>query len=119
MHMLLAKSNLRQQHYKAVGKEGSSPTRGSPVGKGLFSLRTANGEAVGEAYGVGTVWPRRGFADSFSFPTGMLLGKNPFDNRRTLASVLGFWAVGEDFFLDSRVFLLAKSFFANSSGLGC
>jgi hypothetical protein len=26
MHMLLAKSNLRQQHYKAVGKEGPSPT---------------------------------------------------------------------------------------------
>jgi hypothetical protein len=26
MHMLLAKSNLRQQHYKVVGKEGPSPT---------------------------------------------------------------------------------------------
>jgi hypothetical protein len=26
MHMLLAKSNLRQQHCKAVGKEGSSAT---------------------------------------------------------------------------------------------
>jgi hypothetical protein len=26
MNMLLAKSNLRQQRYKAVGKEGSSPT---------------------------------------------------------------------------------------------
>jgi hypothetical protein len=26
MHMLLAKSNLHQQHYKVVGKEGSSPT---------------------------------------------------------------------------------------------
>jgi hypothetical protein len=35
-----------------------------------------------------------------------------------LPTVLGFWAVGEDFFPDSRVFLLGKSFFANSSGLG-
>jgi hypothetical protein len=82
-------------------------------------LPTANGEAVGEADGVGTVWPRRGFANSFSFPTGMLLGKNPFANKRTLPSILGFWAVGEDFFPDSRVFLLGKIFFANSSGLGC
>jgi hypothetical protein len=82
-------------------------------------LPTANGEAVGEADGVGTVWPRRGFANSFSFPTGMLLGKNPFANSQTLPSVLGFWAVGEDFFPDSRVFLLGKSFFANSLSLGC
>jgi hypothetical protein len=36
-----------------------------------------------------------------------------------LPSVLGFWAVGEDFFPDIRVFLLGKIFFANSSGLGC
>jgi hypothetical protein len=36
-----------------------------------------------------------------------------------LPLVLGFWAVGEDFFPDSRVFLLGKIFFANSSGLGC
>jgi hypothetical protein len=36
-----------------------------------------------------------------------------------LPSVLGFWAVGEGFFPDSRVFLLGKSFFANSSGLVC
>jgi hypothetical protein len=49
----------------------------------------------------------------------MLLGKNPFANSRTLPSVIGFWAVGEDFFPDSRIFLLGKSFFANSSGLGC
>jgi hypothetical protein len=82
-------------------------------------LPTANGEAVGEADGVGTVWPRRGFANSFSFPTGMLLGKNPFTNSQTLPSVIGFWAVGEGFFPDSRIFLLGKSFFANSSGLGC
>jgi hypothetical protein len=103
---LLGKKALRQQH-------------GSPVGEGLFPLPTANGEAVGEADGVGTVWSRWGFANSFSFPTGMLLGKNPFANSRTLPSVLGFWAVGEDFFPDSRVFLLGKIFFANSSGLGC
>jgi hypothetical protein len=82
-------------------------------------LPTANGEAVGEADGVGTVWPRRGFANSFSFPTGMLLGKNPFANSRTLPSVIGFWAVGEDFFPNSEIFLLGKSFFANRSGLGC
>jgi hypothetical protein len=49
----------------------------------------------------------------------MLLGKNPFTNSRTLPSVIGFWAVGEDFFPDSRIFLLGKSFFANSSGLDC
>jgi hypothetical protein len=36
-----------------------------------------------------------------------------------LPSVIGFWAVGEDFFPDSGIFLLGKSFFANSSGLGC
>jgi hypothetical protein len=103
---LLGKKALRQQH-------------GSPVGKGLFPLPTANGEAVGEADGVGTVWPRRSFANSFSFPTGILLGKNHFANNRTLPSVLAFWAVGEDFFPDSRVFLLGKIFFANSSGLDC
>jgi hypothetical protein len=61
---LLGKKTLRQQ-------------LGSPVGEGLLPLPTANGEAVGEADGGGTVWPRRGFANSFSFPTGMLLGKNP------------------------------------------
>jgi hypothetical protein len=49
----------------------------------------------------------------------MLLGKNTFANSRTLPSVLGFWAVGEDFFPDNRVFLLGKSFFANNSSLGC
>jgi hypothetical protein len=50
----------------------------------------------------------------------MLLGKNPFANSWTLPSVLGSWAVGEDFFPNSRVFLLGKIFFAaNSSGLGC
>jgi hypothetical protein len=102
----LGKKALRQQH-------------GSPVGEGLFPLPTANGEAVGEADGVGTVWPRRGFANSCSFPTGMLLGKNPFANSRTLPSLFGFWAVGEDFFPDSTVFRLGKIFFANSSGLGC
>jgi hypothetical protein len=36
-----------------------------------------------------------------------------------LPLVIGFWAVGEDFFPDSSIFLLGKSFFANSSGLGC
>jgi hypothetical protein len=102
----LGKKALRQQH-------------GSPVGEGLFPLPTANGEVVGEADGVVTVWPRRGFANSFSFPTGMLLGKNHFANSQTLPPVLGFWAVGEDFFPDSRVFLLGKIFFANSSDLGC
>jgi hypothetical protein len=124
---------LCQQHVHVVGIEQSSPiapTRllgkkalrqrlGGPVGEGLLPLPTANGEAVGEADGVGTIWPRQGFANSFSFPTGMLLGKNPFANSRTLPSVIGFWAVGEDFFPDSRIFLLGKSFFANSSGLGC
>jgi hypothetical protein len=36
-----------------------------------------------------------------------------------LPSVIGFLAVGEDFFPDSRVFLLGKIFFANSLGPGC
>jgi hypothetical protein len=49
----------------------------------------------------------------------MLLGNDPFANSRTLPSVIGFWAVGEDFFPNSGIFLLGKSFFANSSGLGC
>jgi hypothetical protein len=49
----------------------------------------------------------------------MLLGNNPFANIRTLPSVIGFWAVGEDFFPNSEIFLLGKSLFANSSGLGC
>jgi hypothetical protein len=49
----------------------------------------------------------------------MLLGNNPFANSQTLPSVIGFWAVGEDFFPDSGIFLLGKSLFANSSGLGC
>jgi hypothetical protein len=98
-----------------LGKKALRQQRGSPVGEGLHPLPTANGEADD----VGTVWPRRGFANNFSFPTAFLLGKNPFSNNRTLPSVLGFWAVGEDFFPDNRVFLLGKSIFANSSGLGC
>jgi hypothetical protein len=49
----------------------------------------------------------------------MLLGNSPFANSRSLPSVTGFWAVGEDFFPNSGIFLLGKSFFANSSGLGC
>jgi hypothetical protein len=49
----------------------------------------------------------------------MLLGNNPFANSRTLPSVIGFYAVGEDFFPNSGIFMLGKSFFANSSGLGC
>jgi hypothetical protein len=102
-----------------LGKKALRQQRGSPVGEGLLHFPIANGEAVGEADGVGTVWPRRGFANSFSFPTAFLLGKNPFANSRTLPSVLGFSAVGEDFCPDSRVSLLGKSFFANSSGLGC
>jgi hypothetical protein len=47
------------------------------------------------------------------------LGNDPFANSRTLPSVIGFWAVGEDFFPNSGIFLLGKCFFANSSGLGC
>jgi hypothetical protein len=82
--MLLAKSNLRQQHYKAVGKEGSRQQRGSPVGEGLLPLPTANGEAVGEADDVGTVWLRRGFANNFSFPTA-------FSNFANSPWILGCW----------------------------
>jgi hypothetical protein len=67
---------------------------------------------------AGTVWLRRGFANNVSFPTGLLLGKNPFANNRSLPSVLGFWAVGEEFFPNNGVFLLGKIFFANSPGLG-
>jgi hypothetical protein len=104
---------------RLLGKKALCQQCGSPVGEGLFPLPTANGEAVGEVDGVDTVWARRGLANSFSFPTGMLLGKNPFANSQTLPSLLGFWAVGEDFFPDSRVFLLGKSFFANSLSLGC
>jgi hypothetical protein len=75
---------------RLLGKKALRQQRGSPVGEGLLSLPTANGEAVGEADGVGTVWPRRGFANRFSFATTFLLGKNPFANSRTLPSVLGF-----------------------------
>jgi hypothetical protein len=104
---------------RLLGKKALRQQLGSPVAEGLLPLPTTNGEAVDEADGGGTVWPRRGFANSFSFLTGMLLGKNPFANSQTLPSVIGFWAVGEDFFPDSGIFLLGKSFFANSSGLGC
>jgi hypothetical protein len=88
---------------RLLGKKALRQQLGSPVGEGLLPLPTANGEAVGEADGGGTVWPRRGFANSFSFPTGILLGKNPFANSRALPSVIGFWAVGEDFFPDSGI----------------
>jgi hypothetical protein len=37
----LAKSNLRQQHYKAVGKEALRQQHDSPVGEGLLPLPTA------------------------------------------------------------------------------
>jgi hypothetical protein len=104
---------------RLLGKKALHQQCGSPVGEGLLLLPTANGEAVGEADDVSTIWPRRGFANSCSFPTTFLLGKNSFANSRTLPSVFGFWAVGEDFFPDSGVFLLGKSFFANSSGLSC
>jgi hypothetical protein len=104
---------------RLLGKKALRQQPGSPVGEGLLPLPTANSEAVGEADGGGTVWPRRSFANSFSFPTGMLLGNNPFANSRTLPSVIEFWVVGEDFFPGSGIFLLGKSFFANSSGLGC
>jgi hypothetical protein len=40
----------------------------------------------------------------------MLLGKNPFANSRTLPSVFGFWAVGEDFFPNSKGFPVGKYF---------
>jgi hypothetical protein len=46
----------------------------------------------------------------------MLLGNNPFANSRTLPSVIGFWAVGEDFFPNSGIFLLGKSFFRQQLG---
>jgi hypothetical protein len=96
---------------RLLGKKALRQQLRSPVGEGLLALPTANGG--------GTVRPRRSFANSFSFPTGILLGNNPFANSRTLPSVIGFWTVGEDFFPDSGIFLLGKSFFANSSGLGC
>jgi hypothetical protein len=89
----------------------------------IFLLRqpspTANGEVVGEADGVGTVWPHRGFANNCPFPTGMLLGKNPFANSRTLPSVFGFWAVGEDFFPYSGVFLLGKLWTVGEATVSC
>jgi hypothetical protein len=65
---------------RPLGKKALHQQRGSPVGEGLLPLPTANGEAVGEADGVGTVWPRRGFANSLSFPTAFLLGNNFFAN---------------------------------------
>jgi hypothetical protein len=63
--MLLAKSNLRQQHYKAVGKEGPSL-----LANGCSLCQQPNGDVVGEADSVGTVRPRRGFANSVYFSTG-------------------------------------------------
>jgi hypothetical protein len=118
---------LSQQHScwerKAVGEAPVRPNGAGAVRfANSFTIRCWQREqpftTVGEADGTDTVWPRRGFANSLSFPTGMLLGKNPFANSRTLPSVLGFWAVGEDFFTDNRVFLSGKIFFANSLGLG-
>jgi hypothetical protein len=99
---------------RLLGKKTLCQQLGSPVGEGLLPFPTANGEAVGEADGAGTVWLCRGFINSFSFPTGTLLGKNPFANSRSLPSVLEFLAVGKEFFPDIRVFLLGKIFFANS-----
>jgi hypothetical protein len=115
---------LCQQHAHAVGKELSSPTiptrllgkkalrqqLGSPVGEGLLPLPTANDEAVGEADDVDTVWPRRGFANSCSFPTGMLFGKNSFANSRTLPSVFGFLGCWRRFLSRQRSFPVGKEF---------
>jgi hypothetical protein len=88
------------------------------LAKGCSLCQQPNSDAVGEAEGADTVWSRRGFANSISFPTGLLLGKNPFTNSWSLPSILGFWAVGEEFFPNNGVFLLGKIFFANSPGLG-
>jgi hypothetical protein len=49
----------------------------------------------------------------------MLLGKNPFANSRTLPSVFGFWAVGEDFFPYSGVFLLGKLWTVGEATVSC
>jgi hypothetical protein len=88
------------------------------LAKGCSLRQQPNGDAIGEADGAGTVLPHRGFANSVYFPTGLLLGKNPFANSRSLPSILGFCAVGEEFFPNSGVFLFGKNFFANSPGLG-
>jgi hypothetical protein len=101
-----------------LGKEALRQQHGSPVGEGLFLCQQPNGDVVGEADGASTVWPRRGFANSVSFSTRLLLGKNPFANSRSLPSFLGFWFVGEEFFPNSGVFLLGKIFFANTPDLG-
>jgi hypothetical protein len=50
---------------RLLGKKALRQQRGSPVGEGLLPLPTANGEAVGEADGVGTVWPRRASPTAF------------------------------------------------------
>jgi hypothetical protein len=88
------------------------------LAKGCSLCQQPNGDAVGETDGAGTVWPRRDFAKIVYFPTGLLLGKNPFANSRSLPSVLGFRAVGDEFFPNNGVFLLGKNFFASSPGLG-
>jgi hypothetical protein len=90
MKILCQRAIFANSTIRLLGKKALRQQRGSPVGEGLLPLPTANGEAVGEADGVGTVWPRRCFANSFSFPTAFLLGKNRFANSRTLPSVLGF-----------------------------
>jgi hypothetical protein len=60
-----------------------------------------------------------GLRQQLFFPNRNAVGKEPLRQQPNLPSVIGFWVVGEDFFPDSRIFLLGKSFFANSSGLGC
>jgi hypothetical protein len=103
---LLGKKALRQQH-------------GSPVGEGLFPLPTTNGEAVGEADGVDTVWPRRGFAKQMFIPNRNAVGKEPLRQQPNFA--ISLWILGcwRRFLSRQHSFPVGKDFFANSSGLGC
>jgi hypothetical protein len=66
---------------RLLGKKALRQQRGSPIGEGLLPLPTANGEAVGE---------RRCFANSFSFPTAFLLGKNPSPTAELCHQFLNF-----------------------------
>jgi hypothetical protein len=87
-----------------LGKKALRQQRGSPVGEGLLPLPTANGEAIGEADDVGTVWPRRGFANSIP------VGKGPLRQQPNFASSLWILSCWRRFISRQQSFPVGKEF---------
>jgi hypothetical protein len=87
-----------------LGKKALRQQRGSPVGEGFLPLPTANGEAVGEADGVGTVWPRRGFANSIP------VGKAPLRQQPNFAISLWILSCWRRFLSRQQSFPVGKEF---------